>query len=417
MKEKLIVVFLMAITNVAFLKTIEKETDYSSMLIYGKVTTVSDQEYVGQIRWGDEEAFWFDFFNSQKPDNKNLKYLSKSELKDLNEKDHHASNDNWWGWGNKKWNWDNDHEHVFACQFGDIKSLDIRGKEKVVLELKNGEKIKLIGGSNDIGADIQVSDPELGHVKLDWKRVSHVEFMKAPKGLESYYGDPLYGTVETRDGNFTGYVQWDHDERLGHDELNGDTRDGEIDIKFSKIASIEKDYGGSIITLFSGREFDLSGSNDVDDDNRGIIVNSPDYGRVDIDWDEFEKVDFIKEAPLAAKSYDEYQGEKHLEGTVITQDGDTFRGRLVFDLDEEYKLEMLNGMLDEIEYFIPFSHVRSVSPLNRAESKVELVNGKEYTFDDKVDVNEDNDGVLIFSSDDDYQYVMWEDIKQVRFDN
>ena len=416
MKEKLIVVFLMAITNVAFLTTIEKETDYSSMLIYGKVTTVGDQEYVGQIRWGKEEAFWFDFFNSQKPDNDNLKYLSKKEVKELNEKDNHTNNDNWWGWGNNN-SWDNNHEHVFACQFGDIKSLDIRGKEKVVLELKNGEEIRLQGGSNDIGAKIHVNDPELGHVKLDWKRVAHVEFMQAPKGLQSYYGDPLYGTVETRDGDFTGFVQWDHDERLGHDELNGDNRDGDIDIQFRNIASIEKDYGGSLVTLFSGREFELRGSNDVDDDNRGIIVNSPDFGRVDIEWDEFKKVKYVKEAPKGSRSYGDFKGDEKLSGTVVSKNGDTFRGTIVFDLDEAYKLEMLNGMHEEIEYFIPLSHVRSITPLNRNESRVELVSGKEYVFDDKVDVDENNDGVLIFKSEKDYDYVSWEDIEQVRFDN
>jgi hypothetical protein len=416
MKEKLIVVFLMAITNVAFLKSIEKETDYSSMLIYGKVTTVSDQEYIGQIRWGNEEAFWFDFFNSQKPDNDNLKYLSKKEIKGLNEKDHHTNKDNWWGWGNNN-KWNNDHEHIFACQFGDIKSLDIRGSEKVILKLKNGEEIKLVGGSNDIGAKIQVNDPEMGHVKLDWKRIAHVEFMSAPKGLESYYGDPLYGTVETRDGDFTGFVQWDHDERLGNDELNGDNRDGEIDIQFKHIASIKKEYGGSLVTLFSGREFELSGSNDVDDDNRGIIVNNPDYGRVDIDWDEFIKVDYISDAPMWDHSYKDYKGEEKLSGTVITKDGDTYRGKIIFDLDEVYKLEMLNGMHEEIEYFVPFSLVRSITPLNRSESKVELASGKEYILEDKVDVNESNDGVLIFKSENDYDYVSWQDIEQVRFDN
>jgi len=416
MKEKLIVVFLMAITNVAFLTTIEKETDYSSMLIYGKVTTVGDQEYVGQIRWGKEEAFWFDFFNSQKPDNDNLKYLSKKEVKELNEKDNHTDKNNWWGWSNNN-SWDSNHEHVFACQFGDIKSLDIRGREKVVLELKNGEEIRLQGGSNDIGAKIHVNDPELGHVKLDWKRVAHVEFMQAPKGLQSYYGDPLYGTVETRDGDFTGFVQWDHDERLGHDELNGDNRDGDIDIQFRNISSIEKDYRGSLVTLFSGREFELRGSNDVDDDNRGIIVNSPDFGRVDIDWDEFKKVQFVKEAPQGSRSYGDFKGDEKLSGTVISKNGDTFRGVIVFDLDEAYKLEMLNGMHDEIEYFIPFSHVRSITPLNRSESRVELVSGKEYVFDEKVDVDENNDGVLIFKSEKDYDYISWEDIEQVRFDN
>ena len=47
--------------------------------IYGKVTTIDDNTYTGNIRWGKEEVFWFDMFNSSKPGNENLRYLSAED--------------------------------------------------------------------------------------------------------------------------------------------------------------------------------------------------------------------------------------------------------------------------------------------------------------------------------------------------
>ena len=34
--------------------------------IYGTVSTIDGEKYKGQIRWGDEETFWEDEFNSTK---------------------------------------------------------------------------------------------------------------------------------------------------------------------------------------------------------------------------------------------------------------------------------------------------------------------------------------------------------------
>jgi len=44
--------------------------------LYGTVTTTSDHEYTGLLRWGTEEAFWDDLFNSAKGD---LPYLEEYE--------------------------------------------------------------------------------------------------------------------------------------------------------------------------------------------------------------------------------------------------------------------------------------------------------------------------------------------------
>lgn len=283
--------------------------------------------------------------------------------------------------------------------------------------MRNGDVIRLEGGSNDVGATVRIYDEEMGTIKLDWDDIEIVEFSAAPAGLVSVFGEPLYGSVETTSGIFTGYLQWDHDERLTLDELNGESSSGELDIPFRNIRSIESNYRGSTVELKSGRTLKMRGSNDVDDDNRGIIVNMVDMGRVDIPWEEFEKMT-LQDIPARSEvSYASYIEQKPITGSVTSIRGDKLSGRMIYDLDENYELEMLNGVNNGIEYFIPFKFVESIVPKNREESLVLLKNGEKILFSDKVDINEGNDGVLVFTSDDEYEYVPWKEVDEIKITN
>jgi len=416
MKTKFLSVLTLAVINTFILHAIGKEmkSDHS-MFIYGQVITDDGDIYKGQIRWGKEEAFWFDMFNSSKPDNDNLKWLSDDELDALNKKDK-VNKDSWYNWGNS-WSSDNAHTHSFKCQFGDIKSIKPLRKSKVILELKNGDVYTLKGGSNDIGTRVLVNDSDLGKIKLDWDRIDKIEFMSTPSNLDSTLGEPLYGTVETTTESFTGFLQWDHDERLSEDELNGDTEDGDLDIEFGNIRSIERaGRSASKVTLKSGREFKLRGSNDVNSENRGIIVNIPNMGRVDIKWDEFESIKFEDTWPTSNLSYDQFNGDKKISGSVKTENGKTYKGLITYDLDESYNLEFLDGMHKDIEYLIPFNVINKIKPLNREESIVELINGNDIVFEDRVDVNSGNDGVLVFTSKREFDYIPWNEIIEIEFD-
>jgi len=116
----------------------------------------------------------------------------------------------------------------------------MRSKSRVRLELRDGSVVNLKGGSNDINEDIQVNDADLGLIRLDGDRIDRVDFMDTPADLVSVFGEPFYGTVHSDEGSYQGYLQWDHDERLGLDVLDGDTRDGDIAIKFEMIAGIAR---------------------------------------------------------------------------------------------------------------------------------------------------------------------------------
>ena len=117
-----------------------------------------------------------------------------------------------------------------------------------------------------------------------------------------------------------------------------------------QILTLTKHYS-SIIELKSGRKLELDDSNDVDSGNRGIIVTIDGVGRVDIPWKEFDKVEFSN-PPSKGVSYDSFKKQKELTGTVTVANGDKHSGRIVYDLDEAYDLELLNGEIEKSEFVI-----------------------------------------------------------------
>ena len=383
--------------------------------IYGTVITDDGEEYTGPIRWGDEEVYWSDMFNASKRENKNIDYLSSEELDNL--KDRRSDNNVVTRLVSISWDWDDDFEfvHEFSTAFGNIKSIEVRGSERVELELKNSKKLYLDGsGYNDVGAKISVIDHEIGRVTLSWRDVEFVEFKPTPKKLNSKFGEPMYGTVKCDIGEFTGYVQWDHDERLGSDELDGDTRDADVSIPFDKIRSIERDgYSRSLVVLKSGKELELRGSNDVNDENRGIIVNVDGLGRVDIDWDEFDMVTF-SDAPDSGQDYNSYAMPELIRGTVLVDNGDKHEGEIIYDLDEEYTIEVLNGEDDDTKFIIPFMYIKEIKPRYSDSSEITLKSGDKLVLEDAQDVGEDNTGILIKTKDGRI-YVPWDRVEKVTF--
>ena len=100
-------------------------------------------------------------------------------------------------------------------------------------------------------------------------------------------GFDLTGTVVTESGDeIEGTVRWDMDESRTWELLNGDADGVEYHIELSQVARIEKATRGSRVTLKDGREFHLTGSNDVTRQNRGIVVESAGQS-YRTDWTDF----------------------------------------------------------------------------------------------------------------------------------
>ena len=71
---------------------------------------------------------------------------------------------------------------------------------------------------------MRVWDGSRGVVDLDSRQIRTIELLPTA-GLG---GTParLHGTVRTRQGDFTGFLQWDRKECVGTDELDGRTAEG-----------------------------------------------------------------------------------------------------------------------------------------------------------------------------------------------
>lgn len=383
--------------------------------IYGTVITEDGDEFTGPLRWGKEEVYWTDMFNASKRDNDNLRYLTDRELDDLEDR-YYDRNDNIVSrFVNITWDEDNDFVHEFSTAFGNIKSMRPRSSDRVEVQLKNGQFLRLDGsGYNDVGATIRIMDEEIGLVKVSWNDIDEILFTNTPAKLDRKFGEPLYGTVYGDLGEFTGYIQWDHDERVSTDVLDGEEDGDDYEIEFGKIKSIERDgYSSSIVTLKSGRDFDLRGTNDVDDDNKGIIITVKGLGRVDMEWEDFDKVVF-RETSDSGPGYDSFGAPNKLMGRVEVDNGDVHEGEIIYDLDEELDIEVLNGEDNDNKFIIPFSNVKEIAPRGSSRSIATLKSGDELLLEDSQDVTRRNQGILI-KTNNDRVYVPWDRVEKVTF--
>jgi hypothetical protein len=178
--------------------------------------------------------------------------------------------------------------------FGAISSIERYSSSGARVTLRNGE-VMVLRGTNDVddsNSGITVSDPGLGQVQIEWNELDAVRYWFPEPGEEPDYGifdggAPLRGTVWTEAGEeLRGEILWDDDEASSWEMLNGEVDGIDFDVEFSRIARIEKTRRGSLVELMDGRSFELSGSNDVDDGNRGITVRTEE-GAIEIDWADF----------------------------------------------------------------------------------------------------------------------------------
>lgn len=387
----------------------------SEAWIYGQVTTWDGDTYEGQLRWGKEEAFWTDMFNASKIDNENLEYLDKDIKRQL-ANNRGSRNKNWGGWVTRSISWSEESfTHQFSVEFGQLKQIIRKNSSKVIVTMRNGQEIRLSGsGYNDVGAKVRVYDEEVGKIELDWSDIEIVDFKSAPNTLKSEIGEPLYGKVESWTGTYEGYIIWDKDERVTTDKLDGETRDADMSIEFGNIVSIEQKGNSSEVVLKSGRSYRMGDSNDVDNGNRGVIVVMPGKGRVVIDWDDFDKVTFVTAPNVDMKTYNSYVQPTKIYGTVTTEKGQSYTGSLVYDLDETYTYEILDGSVKDTEFEIPFGAIQSIQPRGNDESMVVLKTGEKYELDDSQDVNDKNTGILVFEKENaDPVYIFWEDVAKI----
>jgi len=384
--------------------------------IHGTVTTNGGKSYTGVMRWGTEEAFWDDVFHSSKVE---LPYADRAEERAASGDDEGRDRDErWWQVFGRRINITFDRSsgsRVFAARFGDIERIEVSARNGAKVTMRSGETLEVRGYANDVGATITVWDRSLGEIELPWKKIDTIEFSATPADAE-VPGYRLRGVVKTDSGEFEGYVQWDKQECLSIDKLDGDTDDGRLSVAMGNIRIIERRSRKSArIVLKDGREEVLDGTNDVNSSNRGILVEDARYGRVEIPWDSFNLVEFFDEGD-SGPGYRDYKTPKRLRATVTDRDGEKHRGQLVFDLDETMSWEMLDGSSFDIKYSIPFDRVKSIEPHSSSSAVVVLKGGEEIRLEDSQDVSSKNDGLLVLNKTDDGTYIHWSEVKRIELE-
>ncbi len=369
--------------------------------VYGTIHTVDNQEISGYLTWGKEPVYWIDLFKAVKPSNPFAAYFPA---------------------GNSTWFYNNGHYsstppiHLFCCRFGDIKSIELTGQNRIELEIRDGNSIALNKGNEpSIGQTLTLLTAQREYLTIRWERISRIEFTTPPASFTPENHRPITGIVKTPQGIFKGFITWDKDEKTEESSLEGTSIHGRISIAFREIRKITKMREGCRVILQNGEEKNLWGSNDVNSQNRGILINMPHIGLVTVPWSRFEEFEACDLSEINTLSYTDFGQPARLFGEIIPKSDPSVSGILAYDLDETMNFEMLNGKNDYLTYDIPFRYIRSIEPKNYKYAYITLTNGSALSLGESADVSEGNSGTLVFQEGDEVVYVPWQNIKSVVF--
>lgn len=371
--------------------------------LYGTIETSSGNNYTGLLRWGREEAFWDDHFNASKQDEPATGRLPRGYKRSPRKVEVFGLEVS--GPWERAWS-----QRQLIVRFGDLAEIRPRGDDRAELVFRNGESMRIDGGSNDLGGKITVWDATVGKIDVDWDRIRSIKFAATPASARPA-GQRISAKVRTLVGEFSGYLQWDKEEALTVDELDGEADDGDVSIAMGKIRSIERrSRRSSRVELVDGRVLELSGTNDVDSSNRGIVVEDARFGRVEIPWDVFERAD-LEIAKDSGKGYGDYAPLGEIRAKVTLRGGKTREGRIAYDLDETHLWEMLNGNQEDVDYDIPFVRVKQIRPMGR-RAEVTLDNGQKLRLEGQTDVGDDHAGIAFLDGPEE-DYVTWDEVELV----
>ena len=370
--------------------------------IYGSVRTKTGETVRGTIRWGDLR-FWDET-------------LQASEIPRADEKGQKDEDEGYrfslFGWTLFDSAEASRVVHRLYVPFGNLRSVEPARSGEAVLELKDGSRIQVETDGSDLGPGVTliVTVEGKGDVELPWWRITRVDFEGGPGGVAE--AERLFGTVKTRTGELSGFLQWDRDEATAADVLDGNEEGHERKLKFAEIAAIEPAGSTSArVFLRTGATMTLGGTNDVNGDNRGTVVRVAGLGRLVVPWDELVRVDF-RPAPRSP-GYERFDGGKRLDAAVRAVDGKSWRGRIHWDQDERFNWETLDGEEGGVEYRIPFIAIRSIARSEHGGADVVLREGRKLHLTGSNDVDEGHRGVAIEQPDGSVTVLPWEELREV----
>lgn len=385
--------------------------------LYGRVTTMDGAVHEGFIRWATNEAGWFDILHGTKgiPDrNREDAERLGWEPEERRQRIELFGIGITWPGGERTMG----RTAQSGVRFGHVSTLEPTGSNRARLVLKSGQELEFEGGG-DIGSavdEILVEDPRGGQIELGWGDIRSIDFIGGP-GLASSWGERLYGTLSTRGGQeFTGYIVWDMDELFTTDVLDGEDGGRDREIPFARIRQIARASSSSArVSLDSGEEVVLRGTNDVNDGNRDILVSDPALGEIRVEWDELDAVTFT--APPVQPEFSAFDGGRRIRGTVTARGGARHTGMIRWDNDEEYTWEVLDGELrGGIQLDVEFAAIAAIERASDRGARVTLRDGRVFELSGSNDVDAGNKGVYIEAADGTMVLVRWDRFERADFD-
>jgi hypothetical protein len=381
--------------------------------LYGQLTLKTGEAYEGFLRWEDEEAFWDDLFHSRQSE---LSWLEHADLAELHQERKRRYFENHGMFDRIMWTLQNREgeftmSRLFICQFGYLDGIEIDAKENVLILIRGGDRVPVNGYSNDVSSDLIVYPDQGDPLEVDWDDLASVTFAPAPSAAIPY-AKRLYGTVTSTEGTFEGFIQWDQSECTSNDILDGSDRE----IPMGDIRSLTKNRrGNSDLILKDGTAFTMTGTNDVDGGNRGIMVENPSWGRVTIGWKRFQSITFA-EGHGSGASRKDFAEISPLQATITGTGGETWNGRIVYDLDEAWSRDIFNGAIRDLEYDIPFHLIDVIEKRDESTCRVRLISGRVLDLSESQDTGDRHAGVLVFADpEQEAIYLPWSRIAAIKF--
>ncbi len=365
--------------------------DPAAGCLHGTVVTESGRELTGFLRNDAWDTWWDDILTANRIDSPWSDYIDEDALAKERRaayfRDHGLVDRLAYVLGGDDRKIDTTRQ--FLCRYGQVARI-VFGADEATIETIDGGSHRVQRRGRDLGGEWTVVAGD--SVVLDSGELQRIVFSPAPAGSAPPWRR-LGGTVTTAGATLSGFVSWDRSECSDLDELNGEADGRDHDLAMGTIASIAKDRDGSLVTLRDGRTLHLTGTNDVNADNRGIGVEVAGQGRITLPWKHFVRVEFDPAAGSGPGRGD-FDPGRELTGTARDRDDRRHEGRLVFDLDEGWTWDIFNGTADGTDHDLPFALIAAIEPVDGG-SRVTLRSGTVLELDEGTDATDENAGVLV----------------------
>ncbi len=396
------------------------EPNPSAGFIHATVTWPSGQSRSGYLRWENEEAYWDDLFHSGYRDAVWGEYVDLDEMKKLKRDEYFKTH----GLLDRlayALNEDDDDvlgRLIFVSRFGDLRAIEIHDGDDDFVVTADGARHQIGGYARDAGSPLLLYVAGEDQPKrIRWNDLARIEFSPAPVDQEPY-AERLWGTLETTGGTFEGFIQWDKSENTSRDELDGQDDEGnDVELPMGRIRSISKTRQNTArVETTDGRIQVLRGTNDVNSDNRGIMIEVEEVGKITVPWNRFERVTF-ESGHGSGRGRESYDHAATLSGTLRTHEGEAMSGQLVLDLDEGFAWDLFNGTdRDGLDYDIPLHEIVRLQPGDEGTCRVTLRSGAELVLQGQQDTGIRNRGALVFAGDGRPEHVVWSRIESIELD-